>query len=133
MTLGIVPVVRDKILAQILNYIDEAPAGNGYMRIYDGARPATNGAVTNILSHVQLSKPSGVVSGQVLTFNTIFSQSSANATGTATWGRVFNGNNTPVYDCSVGTGGTDIVLNTISIVSGAAINVTSGTITAGNP
>lgn len=133
MTLGIVPVVRDKMITQILNYIDESPAGNGYIRIYDGSRPATNGAVTTVLSHMQLSKPSGVVSGQVLTFNTIFSQPSANATSTATWARVFNGNNTPVYDCSVGTGGTDIILNTVAIVSGAAINVTSGTITAGNP
>jgi hypothetical protein len=37
-----------------------------------------------------------------------------------------------VLDCSVGTSGADINLNTTSIVTGAAVSVTSAVLTEGN-
>ena len=132
MTLGITVPVRNSMLQAIENAMD-ANNANGILIIYDGARPATNGANTNVLAYLVLSKPAGSIAAGVLTFNTFGSEPAANATGTATWARVLSGNLIPVYDCSVGTSAADIILNTTSIVQNAAVNVTSGTITAGNP
>ena len=103
------------------------------MRIYDGVRPATGGSATTLLAELTLSDPcaAGAASG-ILTFNAITADSSANATGTATWARIVTSAGAFVLDCSVGTSGADINLNTTSIVSGAQVSVTSASITEGN-
>lgn len=132
MALGIDVAVRNSMLNAIRDAID-AGAGAGLLRIYDGSRPATGGAATTLLAELTLSDPcaAGASSG-VLTFSAITTDSSANATGTATWGRIVTSAGAFVLDCSVGTSGTDVILNTASIVSGASVSVTSATITAGN-
>lgn len=63
------------------------------------------------------------------TASAITSDSSADATGTATWFRTAQGGGTAVMDGSVGTSSADMILNTVSIVSGAEIAVTSWTVT----
>jgi hypothetical protein len=68
----------------------------------------------------------------VLTLNAITSDSSANATGTATWFRIVTSGGTHVIDGNVGTSGSDLNLSTTSIVSGASVSITSFTITGGN-
>jgi hypothetical protein len=69
----------------------------------------------------------------VLTLNAIASDASANATGTASWARIFKSDGTTiVLDCSVGTSAADIILNTVSIVAAATVACTSATITEGN-
>ena len=60
------------------------------------------------------------------------SDSSANATGTATWFRVVTSGGTFVIDGNVGTSGSDLNLNTTSIVIGGPVQITSFTITAPN-
>jgi hypothetical protein len=111
---------------------------NGYLRIYDSTggtgQPAT--VDTAIGSQVKLAElrfanPSdaGAVNG-VITFSTITADSSADATGTATWFRCFKSDgSTAVWDGSVGTSGATLNLNTTSIVSGAAVSITSLTFT----
>lgn len=110
-------------------------AGNsGFLRIYDGTRPATGGTATTLLAELTCNAtfaPSA--SGGVLTLNAITQDSSANATGTATWFRLVKSDGTTfVLDGNVGTSGSDLNLNTVSIVSGAAVSVTSATITEAN-
>lgn len=133
MAVGYNATLRNNRLDQITARIDGG-AGAGLLRIYDGTRPATGGAATTLLAELTLSDPSaGAASGGVLTFNSITSDSSANATGTATWARIVQSDgSTHVLDCSVGTSGSDINLNTTSIVSGATVSVTSAAITEGN-
>jgi hypothetical protein len=117
-----------------LDAITTFAGGSCLLRIYDGSRPATGGTATTLLAELTCNAtfaPSA--SGGTLTLNAITQDSSANATGTATWARIVKSDGTThVLDCSVGTSGADINLNTTSIVSGAAVSITSAVFTEGN-
>lgn len=110
----------------------DAGAGAGLIRIYDGARPAKGGAVTTLLAELTFSDPSSpsAASG-VLTASTI-TGANAVATGTATWYREVDSNGLFVLDGDVGTSGSDLNLNTVSIVTGNPVNITSYVVTEGN-
>ena len=107
---------------------------NGYIRIYDGTIP-TN-ADTAVGAQVLLaelranatSAPAAVAG--VLTFNAVTSDSSNNATGTASWFRALQSNGTSVVMDGTVTatgGGGDMTINSIAISSGATTEVTSWT------
>lgn len=107
---------------------------NGYLRIYDSTggtgQPAT--VDTAIGSQVKLAElrfanpASGASSNGVITFSALTADSSADATGTATWFRAFKSDGTtPVWDGSVGTSGATLNLNSTAIQSGAEVSVTS--------
>lgn len=117
----------------MLDVITTAVGASGLLRIYDGSRPASGGSATTLLAELTLNATfaAGASSG-VLTLNAITSDTSANATGTATWFRITTSGGTFMIDGNVGTSGSDLNLNTTSIVSGATVAVTSFTITAGN-
>lgn len=107
---------------------------NGYLRIYDGTRAAT--ADTAIGAQVLLAElrfnatASGAAVAGVLTMNAITTDASANATGTATWFRALKSDGTTaVLDGSVGTSGQDLNMNSVALQSGAAVSITSLTIT----
>jgi hypothetical protein len=117
----------------MLDEITAAVGASGLLRIYDGSRPATGGTATTLLAELTLNATfAPAASSGVLTLNAITSDSSANATGTATWFRIVTSGGTHVIDGNVSTSGSDLNLNTTSIVSGAAVAVTSFTITGGN-
>lgn len=105
------------------------------LRIYDGSRPATGGTATTLLAELTCNAtfaPSA--SGGVLTLNAITQDSSANATGTATWFRIVASNGTTfVLDGNVGTSGSDLNLNSTSIVAAGIVAISSFVITTGNP
>lgn len=105
----------------------------GKFALYDGIRPATGGTATNKLAEFTLGSPfapasSGGVLSPTLPTNTI-----GLLTGTATWGRLTTSAAGFVADYSVGTSGTDVVLNTTSISVGVTVSITAWTETAGNP
>jgi hypothetical protein len=107
---------------------------NGYIRIYDGTIP-TN-ADTAIGAQVLLAElrwnatTSGAAVAGVWTANAITADASANATGTASWFRALKADgSTVIFDGTVGTATSDIVLNTTSIVSGAEVSISSFTYT----
>lgn len=129
MALAYSSTLRDARLTAIVTAIGTS----GKVRIYSGSRPATGGTATTQLAELPLSATAGTVSSGVLTLNAITSDSSADATGTATWFRILTSGNTPVIDGNVGTSGSDLNLNTTSIVSGGPVAITSFTITEGNP
>lgn len=113
--------------------ITAAIGSNGLLRIYDGSRPASGGSATTLLAELPLSATAAPgASGGVLTFSAITNDSSANATGTATWFRVVTSGGTFVIDGNVGTSGSDLNLNTTSIVSGGPVAVSSFVLTEGN-
>lgn len=128
-TLGYITTLRN---AQ-LDAIPTAIGASGLLRIYDGSRPATGGTATTLLAQLALSATSApAAASAVLTFNAIANDSSADATGTATWHRFATSGGSAVIDGSTGTSGADLNFNTVSFVAGAVIAVTSYTITAGN-
>lgn len=130
--LALATTVRNSMLNAIRDAIDVG-ATAGLLRVYDGVRPATGGTATTLLAELTFSKPSAAnAASGVLTFSAITSDSSANATGTATWCRIVDSTGTFVADGNVGTSGADYNLNTVSIVLGQTVSATSATITDGN-
>lgn len=119
-----------------LDAITTALGSSGLLRLYSGAQPANPDTALSgntLLAELALSATAapGASSG-VLTLSAIAADSSADATGTATWGTLTTSGGTRKADFSVGTSGADLNLNTTSIVSGAQVSVSSFTITAGN-
>jgi hypothetical protein len=131
MTLGYVPALRN---AQ-LDAITAAVGANGKVRIYSGTRPATGGTETTLLAELACSATfAPAASAGVLTVNALTQDSSANATGTATWFRALTSADVPKLDGSVTAtgGGGDLQLNSTSITAGGIVAVSSFTVTAGN-
>lgn len=120
----------------LLDAITTTAGNSGKLRIYSGTRPANPAAsiTGTLLAELTCNAtfaPSA--SGGVLTLNAVTSDSSADATGTATHFRLWKSDGTTaVIDGDVGTSGSDLNLNTTSIVAGATVSVTSFTITAPN-
>lgn len=115
----------DAIVAQL-----DAGAGSGSIKIYDGTQPANPSvAVTtqNILSEHTLTEPAGTVTNGVLTFATISNDEFANATGTASWARFFDGSGAAVVDASISPvgGGGDLQMNTVNVVINGPVRFTS--------
>ena len=114
-----------------------ALANSGLLRIYDGSQPAT--ADTAVIAQVLLAELTlnatafGAAVNGVATANAITADSSANATGTATWFRVLDSGGVDLvdnlWDGSVDTAGADLNLNSVAISAGASVSVTSFTYT----
>lgn len=119
----------------MLDSITTRAGASALLRIYDGTRPATGGTATTLLAELTCNATfAPAASGGVLTLNAITQDSSANATGTATWFRIVQSNGTTfVLDGNVGTSGSDLNLTTTSIVATQPVSVTSFVITEGNP
>ena len=67
--------------------------------------------------------------GAIATFAAITSDSSANATGTASFFRILTqSGGTVIAQGTVGTATSDLILNTVSITSGSTVSITSATI-----
>lgn len=106
----------------------------GKLRIYDGVQPAAGGGAlssNNLLAELVMAADAfPAASGGVLTAAAITADSAADATGTATWFRLFKSDGTTVlYDGSVGTSGCDLNLNSVSLTVNGTVSVTSLTIT----
>lgn len=125
--------LRDNMLDEITTLVDFA-SSNGVLRIYEGTRPATGGAEGTLLAELAMSDPAFLAaSSGAVAADTISDDASADATGTAEWFRILDSDDAFVMDGDVGTSGSDLNLNTVSITSGVNVAVTSLVITAGNP
>lgn len=85
-----------------------------------------------VLATLTLADPCGTVSGAVLTFDfdPDISDTSADASGTAANAIITDSADTTVISgLTVGTSGTDIVLDSTSITLGQTVTITAGTIT----
>jgi len=134
MALGINVTTRNAML----DAITSRAGASALLQIYDGSRPATGGAVTTKLAQLtcNASAFAAAASSGVLTINAISSDLSADATGTATWFRIYASNGTThVLDGSVSTiaaGTGDMQLDSTSIVLGGTVAISTATVTAGN-
>lgn len=109
--------------------------GNGCLiKLYTGTRPTNPDTAlsgnTLLGTLTAASPPAPATSSGVITFSAITQDSSADATGTATFYRLFKADaTTAVIDGDVGTSGSDLNLNTTAIVIGGPILITSFTYT----
>ena len=133
MAIAYVTALRNSRMDAI-NTAANAGAGAALIRIYDGTRPATGGTATTLLAELTASDPMfGASASGVLPASAITQDSSANATGTATWFRVVDSSGNAVMDGSVGTSGSDLNLTTTSITATQPVSITSFVLTEGNP
>jgi hypothetical protein len=112
----------------------DAGSAAGRLRVYTGSKPATpeTAASGTLLADIALNDPAfGASAAGVVTLDVTPepADSSANNTGTAGYARFTDSDGNGVLDCSVGTSGAEVNLNTLSVVSGVAVTVTSCTYT----
>lgn len=115
----------------MLDEITGYAGASAILKIYSGTQPATGGAETTVLAQLTCNATfAAAASAGVLTLNAVTSDSSANASGTATWFRIYQSDGTThVLDGDVSTtaaGTGDLQLDDTAIVLG-------GTVALGGP
>lgn len=120
----------NNILNQITTRIDLG-SGPGTIVLYSGAAPSNaNTALTGntVLAVLTCSDPSAsAAANKTLTLNAITQDSSADATGDASFFRILDSDGNVVLQGTVSAvgGGGDLQMNTSAIVSGGPVQVTS--------
>jgi hypothetical protein len=109
-------------------------AAAGLLRGYTGTRPTNADTAlsgnTLLFTLTANATAFGAASSGVLTANAVTSDSSADATGTVTFVRLWESDGTtPIEDYSVGTSGTEVIVNSTSIVTGAVVSCSAWTVT----
>ena len=135
LTPSITTAARNAAADAVVDLLDAGDTA-AQVRIYDGTPPAdANAALSSntLLAQLSMSDPAfGAAAAGVATASAITQDSSADATGTASFfraGSVNSGTFTPVMQGSAGTATTDLVLNSVAISSGAAVSISSFTYT----
>jgi hypothetical protein len=112
-----------------------ALCNGGSLRIYTGAQPALNGALTGtLLATLPLSSTAfgtpAASAGVVTAAANAITSATAAATGNAGYYALLKSDGTTVVGTgTVGTSGCDLNLNTVSITSGATVSVASFALT----
>lgn len=111
-----------------------ARCNTGYIRIYSGTQPTNADTALSgntLLAELRFGATAfGAAVNGVATANAITADSSADASGTASFFRVFESDGTTVvFDGSVGTSGANLNLNSTSISAGANVAISSLTYT----
>jgi hypothetical protein len=118
------------------NQLDEITGlagASALLKVFSGTRPATGGAETTKLSEQVCNATfAAAASGGVLTLNAIADDTSADATGTASWFRIESSGAVHVMDGNVAASGSDLNFDSISFVAGGTVAISSFTVTAGN-
>lgn len=113
-----------------------ARANSGFLRIYAGSVPANAdaslGAATLLGTCGFGATAFGSASSGTATANAIGNDTAADATGTATFFRVFESDGTTIAwqgTVSASGGGGDLILTPVDVVAGVQIAITSLTLT----
>lgn len=122
----------------ILDVITTFAGGSAVLKIFSGTQPSGGGSETTALAQLTCNATfAGSASSGVLTLNSIASETSATANGTATWFRIYKSDGTTfvmdgdVSTASAGTG--DLQLDNTTVVLGGTVALGGpNTITAPN-
>ncbi|MFR9807060.1 hypothetical protein ACL02T_32905 [Pseudonocardia sp. RS010] len=133
MTLTFAATTRNAIADALVDLLD-AGSGAGTIEIRSGTRPAgpDSAAAGTLLATITLADPAfGAASAGAAALSDPASVNAV-ATGTATWFRAKDSDGTARFDGKVTEtgGGGDLTLQTTSITSGLAVDITGGTVTA---
>lgn len=110
--------------------IDNMDAGASFATLVIGTSGLTGS--TGVLATVTLPKPSGTKTGGVLTLAGTPVTTTASATGTAAKAELRDSNALVIASgLTVGTSGTDIIINATAISTGQTVQLNSGSITHG--
>lgn len=129
------PYITKTVANRMLDTGIRLKANSAALRIYSGTVPADAdtalGAQVVLATLTMNATAFPAASGGVLTANAITADSSADASGTASFFRLFgsDSNNQVLLQGTVGTSGTDMILNSVAISSGANVSISSFTIT----
>jgi hypothetical protein len=104
----------------------------GYLRIYSGTQPATADTALSgntLLAELRFNATAApAASGGLLTFNAITADSSADASGTATFFRALQSDGTTVLmDGTVGTATSNMIIATTTITAAQTVSCSSFT------
>lgn len=127
MSITYVNDVKDDRMQVVIDAID---AGSGAGKLVIGTS-ALSGA-TGVLVEVELDDPCATTSAGVLTFAGLPKSGTATDTGTAAKAELRDSDDNVVASgLTVGTAGTDIILNTTAISTGLTVQITAATFTHG--
>jgi len=120
------PTLLKNARLDLVNTYINAGAGAGKLEI------GTAGMAT-VLATITLADPAApAAAGGVLTLTMPQSDASADASGTAAAARIRDSNDLDVVTgLTVGTSGTDIILDSVSVTIGQTVTINSATITHG--
>jgi hypothetical protein len=109
-------------------------ASGGKLAFYTGPKPAPGGAVTTKLAEFSLASPAGVVANAEWTF-TDPTDTNAIADGAVQWARITGSGGAFVADFTVSnlSGSGEIKVTDVNLLVGMVLDLTSLTITEGNP
>ena len=118
----------------MLDVITTQLGTSAIFNIYAGVQPADASAAVTA-ANVVVATPTfpatnafGAAAAGVITANTITSDSSA-VGGTAAWFALCKATGLRIADGSVGTATSDLILNSVTITTGAAVAITAFTVT----
>lgn len=136
MTLSIANAQAIQCCDAIVDSVD-AGAGPGVLRIYSGSVPANVDTALGaqvLLSENTMSDPAfGAAAdanpGATATANAIIDDTAANATGNASFFRIFDSNGVARIQGTVGTSGASLIINSVAIQANAKVEILSLTVT----
>lgn len=136
MTVNISTQARNDAGDAIVDLIDVGSTNpNGYMEIRTGTKPASPQAGVGaavLLATLNFSLPAfGNFSNGISLANTIADDTSVDATGVASWFRIYDRDGTAVMDGDITEtgGGGDIEFDNINFIKGGVVAITSLTAT----
>jgi hypothetical protein len=116
--------------------ITTALGSNALLRFYTGTQPTNPDTAlsgnTLVASLACSATFAAGASGGVLTASAIANDSSADNTGTITWGSLLTSGATRKIDFTVGTSGTDMIIDNTSVNAGQVVSCSSLTFTSAN-
>jgi hypothetical protein len=114
----------------------DAGSGVGKIKFYTTPMPTAGATITTqtLIATCDLSDPCGTVSGGVLTLSAVSDDMAADNTGTITFARILDSDDNFVADATVGVTGSGAVfiLNTVAVIAGGIVRITSVVLTEGN-
>lgn len=125
--------LRNAQLDAISAYVGD----NAKLRIYSGTQPASAGGAlgvgNDLLAEFALGSPFANAAANGVLSPTLPGDTTALATGTASWFRVISADGTTIgIDGTVGTSGTDLVLSAVNLDVGETVSISSWSIGRGN-
>lgn len=112
-----------------LDTLNTTIGSGGFLRIYSGTQPANADAAlggnTQLAELALSSSPFAAASSGSVSINTVTNDSSADATGTASFASLVTSGGTRVLDLSVGLSSADVIIDNTSIVAGQVVACTS--------
>lgn len=124
MPVNYVTAVKNTRMTAVLNAID-AGSGAGKINIYTAGYAA-------LLVSIALADPSGTVNAGALTLAGMPKSGTGGGAGNAAIARILDSADTVVAEgLTVGTVGTDIIIDNVNIAVGQNVNITAGIITHG--